>query len=407
MRERLCSAWTVTLALPDADDPGEGPAPGRRASLAAERLEASARRVLEDFQRLLIADGTLAGFAYFHERRAHRLLLHPSDGATGIHYSLLPMIHAIINDLLTPERRRAHVGIIKQHLLAVDGARLFDRPLAYHGGPQSYFQRAESSTFFGREIGIMYTHAHLRYAEAMARYGDADAFFLALRQANPIGLAAVVPIGAARARRTVTIRARMRRSPDRYEALARVRQGKTGEVRRGRRLARLFERRGHRAATHQRVPARHPQAEIVAGARSGDSQALDGLRADVELAGKRVTLSTRCRARAMARPRSAQRHGAALRSRGESVPTRRRGSVDGEGARASHRLCERPRGPASVTPHGSVAALALLLASIVAGGARGEESPVATVTVSASLADSYLAERLVEGVMQFRGTSTC
>ena len=36
------------------------------------------------------------------------------------------------------------------------------------------FQRAEASTFFGREIGIMYTHAHLRYAEALARVGDAD-----------------------------------------------------------------------------------------------------------------------------------------------------------------------------------------------------------------------------------------
>ena len=33
----------------------------------------------------------------------------------------------------------------------------------------------------------MYTHAHLRYAEAMAHCGDAEAFFLALRQANPIG----------------------------------------------------------------------------------------------------------------------------------------------------------------------------------------------------------------------------
>jgi len=52
---------------------------------------------------------------------------------------------------------------------------------------------------------------------------------------------------------------------------------------------------------------------------------------------------------------------------------------------------------------GTVAALAILLASIVAGVARGKESPVATVAVSASLADSYLEERVVEGVMQFRG----
>ena len=57
-----------------------------------------------------------------------------------------------------------------------------------------------------------------------------------------------------------------------------------------------------------------------------------------------------------------------------------------------------------MTPRGSVATVALLLASIVAGGTGGEESPVATLTVSASLSESYLEERLVEGVMQFRGS---
>jgi cellobiose phosphorylase len=46
--------------------------------------------------------------------------------------------------------------------------------MGYHGGLQTFFQRAESASFFGREIGIMYTHAHLRYCEALARYGDAD-----------------------------------------------------------------------------------------------------------------------------------------------------------------------------------------------------------------------------------------
>jgi 1,2-beta-oligoglucan phosphorylase len=39
----------------------------------------------------------------------------------------------------------------------------------------------------------MYMHAHLRFAEAMAHYGDADALLLALRQANPIKIRSVVP----------------------------------------------------------------------------------------------------------------------------------------------------------------------------------------------------------------------
>ena len=71
--------------------------------------------------------------------------------------------------------------------------RLFDRPMPYHGGPQRLFQRAESATFFGREIGLMYMHAHLRYAQALAHVGEAERFFHALCQANPIGIRAIVP----------------------------------------------------------------------------------------------------------------------------------------------------------------------------------------------------------------------
>ena len=70
--------------------------------------------------------------------------------------------------------------------------------MRYHGGPQRYFQRAESASFFGREIGIMYTHAHLRYCEALARFGDAPAFFHALRQAIPIGIREIVPAATMR-----------------------------------------------------------------------------------------------------------------------------------------------------------------------------------------------------------------
>jgi CRISPR-associated protein Csx3 len=55
------------------------------------------------------------------------------------------------------------------------------------------FKRAEASTFFGREIGIMYTHAHLRYAEALARHGDAEQLLKALALANPIGVTERVP----------------------------------------------------------------------------------------------------------------------------------------------------------------------------------------------------------------------
>jgi cellobiose phosphorylase len=70
-----------------------------------------------------------------------------------------------------------------------------DRPLRYHGGLQTLFQRAESSTYFGREIGLMYVHEHLRYAEALARMGRATDFLRALRQAVPVDYREVVPQG--------------------------------------------------------------------------------------------------------------------------------------------------------------------------------------------------------------------
>ena len=38
----------------------------------------------------------------------------------------------------------------------------------------------------------MYMHAHLRYAQALAHMGEADRFFHALCQANPIGIRAIV-----------------------------------------------------------------------------------------------------------------------------------------------------------------------------------------------------------------------
>lgn len=60
------------------------------------------------------------------------------------------------------------------------------------------FQRAETATYFGREIGLMYTHAHLRYAEALWQFGHAEAFFEALSKAIPIGVRDLVKTAALR-----------------------------------------------------------------------------------------------------------------------------------------------------------------------------------------------------------------
>jgi cellobiose phosphorylase len=197
MREQLCSSWTVTLnyqtflALADAFKKLG------HTSRAAE-LESEASAILEAFQNSLIVDDVIAGLVYFHPGGKAEPLLHPHDRTTGLSYSLLPMIHAIINDMLTPEQAKHHFKLIREHLTGPDGAHLFDRPMVYRGGIQTNFQRAESASFFGREIGIMYTHAHIRYCEALARHGDADAFFCALCQFNPIAMREFVPSAALR-----------------------------------------------------------------------------------------------------------------------------------------------------------------------------------------------------------------
>jgi cellobiose phosphorylase len=205
--------------------------PVRRAGhgARADRLDAERARIRADFQRLLVVDDVLAGRVHFGERGEGEPWLHPRDREMGVSYSLLAMPHAILADLFSREQAARHIELIREHLLAPDGARLFDAPFPYHGGLRTRFQRAETSTYFGREIGIMYTHAHLRYAEAMARWGDPEALLLALRQACPVGLREVVP------------RARPRQAncyfsssdadfADRYEALARYAGVRDGSV---------------------------------------------------------------------------------------------------------------------------------------------------------------------------------
>lgn len=192
LRERLCSAWTVTLHVQALTTLAHGLRAVARPEEAAA-LERRVEAVRRDFQRLLIVDGVLTGYAHFEDGGRVRQLLHPADAATGVHYSALAMVHAILEDLFTPEQTREHLQLLATQLSGPDGLRLFDRPMQYRGGPQQLFQRAESATYFGREIGLMYMHAHLRYAQALAHVGDAERFFHALCQANPIGIRSVVP----------------------------------------------------------------------------------------------------------------------------------------------------------------------------------------------------------------------
>jgi 1,2-beta-oligoglucan phosphorylase len=94
---------------------------------------------------------------------------------------------------LTPEQAESHYQIIKDNLFCPDGVRLMNRPAKYTGGVSTHFKRAEQAANFGREIGLQYVHAHIRFVEAMAKLGKVDEVWKGLEVINPVGLQQVVP----------------------------------------------------------------------------------------------------------------------------------------------------------------------------------------------------------------------
>jgi cellobiose phosphorylase len=212
LKEHMVSSWTVALLFQQVtryaailDGLGD--------AMAAE-LAAMAETMRREFNELLMRDGVVAGYGIFGAPGAPpRLILHPSDDHTGVRYSLLPMVRAIAAGLFTPEQTEGHLDLIAAHLTFPDGVRLMDKPLPYHGGLETIFRRAESSAYFGREIGLMYTHAHLQFGQALAALMEAGpgspsaeqaaaSLLRALAQVNPVGVTNVVPNASLRQRNT-------------------------------------------------------------------------------------------------------------------------------------------------------------------------------------------------------------
>lgn len=187
MKSKMASTWTVQLLyqtltryetllerLPSQD--------------GLQKIKHWREQMKQDFRTYHIKDGVLAGFVRLDDLNQPIHLLHPSDITTGIHYRLLPINRGILSELLEPEEVERHLTLAKEHLIGPDGARLMDKPPKYSGGCSHHFQRAETASNFGREIGLMYVHAHIRYAEALARVGRADDLLKALLQVVPISL---------------------------------------------------------------------------------------------------------------------------------------------------------------------------------------------------------------------------
>ncbi|MBO2944086.1 cellobiose phosphorylase [Paenibacillus sp. F411] len=194
LKQFTISSWTVSLTFQTftqlsgvlADKGGELEALASELSELAEGMK-------EDFNRYLVKDGVTSGFAYMEEPGEVQLMLHPSDDKTGIRYRLLPMTRSMIGELFDKDQADSHYRLIEQELLCPDGVRLMNRPADYAGGVSTRFKRAEQAANFGREIGLQYVHAHIRFIEATAKLGKAEETWKALAAINPIGIQHVVP----------------------------------------------------------------------------------------------------------------------------------------------------------------------------------------------------------------------
>ncbi|WP_370314280.1 hypothetical protein [Guptibacillus hwajinpoensis] len=182
------SSWTVALTYQAvrqfADALGE--------SEWKMDLQELALGIERDYQKFLLDTGILPGFLYMEDEKIHEKMLHPEDKKTGIQYRLLPMIRGMISELLSAEEAGAHYQIIKEKLACPDGVRLMDKPANYKGGVSTHFKRAEQAANFGREIGLQYVHAHIRFIEAMAKIGQREEVWKGLQVINPVGITDVV-----------------------------------------------------------------------------------------------------------------------------------------------------------------------------------------------------------------------
>ncbi|MGL4623378.1 MAG: GH36-type glycosyl hydrolase domain-containing protein, partial [Culicoidibacterales bacterium] len=184
LKEQLVSSWTEALAFQSLKQLGEVTKTiDFSFSLHLKQLST---KIHNAFQESLIKDDVIAGFAFFANENTLEYMLHPDDNKTGIHYRLLPMTRSIISELVDQKQADHNVELISEHLTFPDGVRLMDAPATYTGGNSVFFQRAEQAANVGREIGLNYIHAHIRFIEAMAKYGDINKAWQALETINPI-----------------------------------------------------------------------------------------------------------------------------------------------------------------------------------------------------------------------------
>lgn len=191
LKQFMVSSWTVALTYQTLNQFSrvmEGVD-----QVMSDAMGELAEGIQRDFNTYILNSEVIPGFVYMESKEQSRFLLHPSDEETGIQYRLLPMTRSMISELLTPEQAASHYEIIREQLFCPDGVRLMNRPAVYAGGVSTHFKRAEQAANFGREVGLQYVHAHIRYVEAMAKLGKNSEVWSGLERINPIGITEVVP----------------------------------------------------------------------------------------------------------------------------------------------------------------------------------------------------------------------
>ncbi len=188
-KKYLVSSWTVALAYQTFAALAHALKPISQEMY--DTLNILTNKIHCAFNDTLLKDDVIAGF--LDCREGYRYMLHPSDNESGIHYRLLPLTRSIIAELADPQQAHKNQKIIDDHLMFPDGVRLMDHPAPYNGGNSVFFKRAEQAANVGREISLQYTHAHIRYIEAMAKLGSCEKAWNALFVINPILIRNSVP----------------------------------------------------------------------------------------------------------------------------------------------------------------------------------------------------------------------
>lgn len=191
LKENMASTWTVSLTYQVL----------KRFSKSIVSLDSDWSKEMKtlsesigaDFRKYMLKTEILPGFVLMHEGNQPEYIIHPEDTKTGIDYRLLPMTRSMISELLTPAEKDNHLKIIQKELQMPDGVHLMSQPANYTGGVSTYFKRAEQSANFGREIGLQYVHAHIRFVEAMAKIGEKNEAWKALQTVNPVLIQENVP----------------------------------------------------------------------------------------------------------------------------------------------------------------------------------------------------------------------